>query len=139
MKLRHMTTFFAILAMLGLAACGEEEPEATETPTTEAAPEEAEEATAAAVEEVAAAEPAAAGDGTEAAGGGDLCARAAECCEAFIAGTPGMTAEQACAGVRAAAGTPAADATCQAAIDGWRTGLEASQREVPASCAAAGG
>ena len=47
MKLKHLTTLFAILGTLALLpACEEEAETTTETPTTETAPEPAAEATA---------------------------------------------------------------------------------------------
>lgn len=66
-----------------------------------------------------------------AAGGGGTCGRAAECCSAYLsamgaAGTVDCTMYQ---------NMPAAaEGGCQSAIDGWRSGLQALGREVPAAC-----
>ena len=140
MKLRHLTTLFALVAMLGLTAgCGEEEAD-TETPSAENAPEEANtEDTAEAAEEPAAEE--AQADTADEGGGGTVCERAASCCEAYVgalaANTPGLSVETTCASVRSIAGTPGSDASCQSMIDGWRTGLTTANLDVPGACAAA--
>ncbi len=138
MKPNQLISLIAIVAtMLFATACGEETTE--ETPTTETAPE-AEEQTAPTPEPAQPAQPAQPAAG----GGGSVCERAQTCCEAYVqemnAMNPagGMTAEQTCAGIAAARqmGGPTADTTCQSTIDGFRTGLTAAQRTVPASCAA---
>jgi hypothetical protein len=73
------------------------------------------------------------GDGTAApaAGGGGVCGRAAECCSAYLtemgaAGTVDCSMYNGMAGV--------AEVGCQSAIDGWRSGLQAMGRTVPAAC-----
>jgi hypothetical protein len=142
MKLMHWTTFLALLAMLGLTAgCEEEAAEETETPAAEAAPEEAQEAVEEAVEEAeqAAEEMAEETAGEEAAGGGDgVCGRAAACCEAYVnalsANQPGLSVETTCASVQNLQNSPGGDSACQNAINGWRTGLQAAQMEVPGPC-----
>ena len=142
MKLNHMTTIIAILASLLLAtACEEEAAETTEeTPSAEtpAAEEESTEEQPAA-EEPAAEQPAAQAEGEGGGAGDSVCGRAVTCCEAYVnavsATTPGVTAETACAGVRQAGNAPGGDATCTAAISGWRQSLTALNQTVPASCA----
>lgn len=141
MKLHPLITLLSILtALFVVSACHEEEESTAETPAAETAPEAqegtVEEAPAAPTEP--AAQPAQADQAAPAAGG--VCARAQSCCEAYVqtvaGNTPGLTVDTACAAVRQATG-PGADVTCQAAIDGWRQALTASQQTVPESCAAA--
>jgi hypothetical protein len=84
-----------------------------------------------------------------AAGGGGVCGRATDCCNAYvdaIQGAQGNIAAQAMAGsieqVRQQCGTYAslgsmgvsAEPGCQSAIDGYRTGLGAIGVTVPAAC-----
>ncbi|MEC7524579.1 MAG: hypothetical protein VYE22_32165 [Myxococcota bacterium] len=141
MKLTHWTTLFAIIAMLGFVTACEEEAESTETPATEAPPEEAAEEAEEAAEEMAEEAEEAADEMAEGAeGGDDACSRARACCTAFVeasnSATPGaVSAETACAGVQNLQGA-AAEAACNAAIDGWRQSLTAMNAEVPDSCAA---
>ncbi len=108
--------FLTVLACLALAACGAEESETTTTSAAEPT-----------------AEPAAGGGG-----GGSPCARARDCCNAYVdaMATPGVTAEQTCAGIAAAesAGGPGVDTSCTTMITGWRTSLSAMGRDVPAAC-----
>ncbi|MCC6874995.1 MAG: hypothetical protein IT378_11875 [Sandaracinaceae bacterium] len=80
------------------------------------------------------AEPAAGGGGGG--GGGGVCGRAADCCRAYVQAMGGVAAM---AAVEASCGNysnmPAgSDTGCQAAIDGWRSGLTAMSREVPSAC-----
>ncbi len=108
--------FLTVFACLALAACGAEESETTTTSAAEPT-----------------AEPAAGGGG-----GGSPCARARDCCNAYVdaMATPGVTAEQTCAGIAAAesAGGPGVDTSCTTMITGWRTSLSAMGRDVPAAC-----
>jgi len=144
MKLEHLTVVLAVLATLAFAGgCDKDaEAETTETPAADTPPEETAEAPEA--EETAQpaeqAEPAAEAEGES--GGGSVCERAQSCCEAYVnavAGdTPSVSVESTCGAVQNAQG-PAADATCQAAIDGWRTSLQAAQRDVPSACQGEGG
>jgi hypothetical protein len=82
-------------------------------------------------------------------GGGGVCGRATDCCNAYvdaIQGAQGNIAAQAMAGsieqVRQQCGTyaslggmgPSAEPGCQSAIDGYRTGLGAIGVTVPAAC-----
>jgi hypothetical protein len=110
--------FLTVFACLALAACGAEESETTTTSAAEPT-----------------AEPAAGGGGG---GGGSPCARARDCCNAYVdaMATPGVTAEQTCAGIAAAesAGGPGVDTSCTTMITGWRTSLSAMGRDVPAAC-----
>jgi hypothetical protein len=83
-----------------------------------------------------------------AAGGGGVCGRATDCCNAYvdaIQNAQGNVAAQAMAGsidqVRQQCGTYAslgamagAEPGCQSAIDGYRTGLGAIGVTVPAAC-----
>ena len=69
--------------------------------------------------------------GAAAAGGGDLCARAADCCEAYVEAMGTGSADQMCAGMRTA-GVP--ESSCQTSIDGYRTGLQAMNKTVPSAC-----
>lgn len=84
-----------------------------------------------------------------AAGGGGVCGRATDCCNAYvdaITNAQGNVAAQAMAGsmeqVRQQCGTyatlggmgPSAEPGCQSAIDGYRTGLGAIGVTVPAAC-----
>ncbi|MEZ4336974.1 MAG: hypothetical protein R3B82_10130 [Sandaracinaceae bacterium] len=114
-----------LAASLSLLACGGEEETAEETPTTAAPADEAP------------ADEAPADEGGGGGGGGSACERARDCCNAYVdavaANTPGVTAATACAGVQNATG-PGADATCNAAISGWRTSLQAMSHDVPSSC-----
>lgn len=140
MKLNHLTTIIAILSALFFVACGEEQSDTTPSAETQPAQEESTEESPAAepAAEAPAEEPAQA-EGEGAGGGGSLCERAVSCCEAYVsavaATTPGVTADTACAGVRQAGGVPGGDATCTAAIAGWRQSLTALNQTVPASCA----
>lgn len=142
MKLTHWITLMALLAMGGLVVgCEEEAAEETETPAAETAPEEAEEAVEEAMEEAeeASEEMAEETGGEEAAGGGDgVCGQAVACCEAYVnamgANTPGLSVETTCSSVQNLQGSPGGDDACQQAIDGWRTGLEAAQMDVPGPC-----
>ena len=118
----------ALIASLG---CGSEaeEPAAT-APAAPAADEPAGTAPAAAP--------------TPAEAGGAICARAAECCtayvEAMVAAVPtasaNMNVQATCAAVRQAASSGAAGvAVCQAAIQSWREGLASLEGvTVPAAC-----
>lgn len=104
------------LAMVGCGG-GSEEPAAAEAPAAAAT-----------------AAPAAGGGG-----GGGVCARAAECCAAYIeamgAGTPGMNADQVCAGVRQAGTAGAAgEPACTAAVNAWKQSLQAMSKPIPAAC-----
>ncbi len=144
MKLNHLTTIIAILASLLLVtACEEEEAETTEeTPSAETSPaaeESTEEQPAAEEAAEPAAEQPAQAEGEGGGAGDSVCGRAVTCCEAYVnavaATTPGVTAETACAGVRQAGNAPGGDATCTAAIAGWRQSLTALNQTVPASCA----
>jgi hypothetical protein len=133
MTLKHLTTLLAILATMLFVACGGEEAAETTETTTETEP------AAEAETDEPAAEPAAA---EPAAGGGGVCDRAQRCCEGYVSemtamGTPGISAEQACAGIAGARAAGAAgEASCTTMINGWRQGLEAAQRTVPSDCAA---
>jgi hypothetical protein len=69
---------------------------------------------------------------TSASGGGGVCGRAQDCCNAYheAMGTGGQ-AGTACIYNTMPAGS---DMGCQSAIDGFRAGLSALGRDVPASC-----
>jgi hypothetical protein len=72
-------------------------------------------------------------------GGGDhVCSRAAQCCEDYVnamGGGPAMAAvQQSCGNYRNLASTPGSEMGCTSAIGGWRAGLQAMNRTVPASC-----
>lgn len=68
-------------------------------------------------------------------GGGGVCDRAADCCTAYVEemGAAAAGVSSTCGNYRSMAGGPA-EAGCQSAIDGWRSGLEAMGRTVPAAC-----
>lgn len=111
-----MKRLFLIASMsLALMACGSEEESNTETPT-------------------AAADPAPADQGGG--GGGSPCARARDCCNAYVTAMgAGVTTDQACAGIAGAEAAGAAgEASCTSMISGWRQSLTAMSRDVPASC-----
>ncbi len=81
--------------------------------------------------------PAAAAPG--AGGGGGVCGRAADCCVAYIeamgGAAAGMNADQVCASVRqAGASGAAAEPGCTAAVNGWKQGLTAMNKPIPAAC-----
>lgn len=118
----------ALTLSFGLVACGgEEEAESSEqssaeTPTADSPPAEEEEE---AEEE-------------SGGGGGDACERARDCCAAYVeavgGSVPGISAETTCASVANLNG-PGATATCEAAIQGWRTATEANPAvDTLASC-----
>lgn len=111
---RALITAFVTVLTLSLAACGSEESSASTTESTTSAP------------------PAAQGGG----GGGSPCARARECCDAYVELVGGGVAGQACAGIDAAeqAGGAAADMSCNQMISSWRTAFTSMSRDVPASC-----
>lgn len=137
--LKNITFMLALLATLGLVGgCGEESDAEEETPAADTPPAEE---TAEAEEAEPAAEEAPAEEAADEGGGDDsVCGRAQACCEAYVnalsANTPGLSVETTCASLQQLQGTPAADTSCQSAIDGWRQGLEAAQMEVPSDCAA---
>ena len=60
---------------------------------------------------------------------GEACARAVECCEAYAAAMPNVSADSACAGARE--DDPAA---CARMRRGWRAALE-QMGDVPGACA----
>ncbi|MGF1469713.1 MAG: hypothetical protein ACFCGT_26615 [Sandaracinaceae bacterium] len=155
--MKHLSIMIALLAMgLSVVACGGNDEGATEETTTaesppseevEAAEEAAAEAEEPAEEAMAEAEEPAEEPGAEAeepsaegeAGAeGGACGQAVACCEAYIevmGATTGVTAEQACAGVRQAStmGEQGA-AACNAAVQGWRQALTAAQHDIPGAC-----
>lgn len=72
---------------------------------------------------------------TPTAGGSANCDRARRCCAAYVEAM-GQQAMQAtiCGAVDQAAGSPMADTVCLSQISGWRSGLTAMQKTVPADC-----
>lgn len=69
--------------------------------------------------------------------GGSPCDAAAKCCEAYVGALGGaVSAEQACAGIKAAAQAgPQGEQSCNTMVAGWRTALNAAQKPIPAACA----
>lgn len=72
-------------------------------------------------------------------GGGGVCGKAADCCAAYIeamgGAAAGMNPDQVCAGVRQAGASGAAgEPGCTAAINGWKQGLQAMNKPIPAAC-----
>jgi hypothetical protein len=67
---------------------------------------------------------------------GDVCARAEECCRAYVAamGPAGAAAASSCDAMHTTIGMAAAAPGCQSAIEGWRAGLTAMSQPVPPSC-----
>jgi len=69
---------------------------------------------------------------------GNVCARAAECCEAYIgemgAAAAGLSVESTCANYRNLASVAGSETGCQSAIDGYRSGLTAMNKTVPSAC-----
>lgn len=78
------------------------------------------------------------GGDTAAAPSGNVCTRAAECCEQYIsamgAAAAGLSVETTCAGYRNLASVAGSETGCQSAIDGYRSGLSALGHTVPAAC-----
>lgn len=66
-------------------------------------------------------------------GGGGVCARATECCQAYIAAMPAAAGGTNCTLYGTLAGGPG-ESGCQSAIDGFRSGLTALGQAVPAAC-----
>ncbi len=124
-----MKRLFLIASMtMALMACGSEEESGTEPSATAAAPDESP-----------AADPAPAADepaGDEGGGGGSPCARARDCCNAYVSAMgAGVTTDQACAGIAGAEAAGAAgEASCNQMISSWRQSLTAMNRDVPAAC-----
>ena len=139
MKLKHVAMILGVISMfLFMGGCGDDESAADETTGETADNPPADEGSG----DEGAAETGGdeAAGGEEAAGGGSICSRARECCNAYVGALPtggGITAETACAGVAQVENTPMADTACQNLINGWRQSLEALPNvEVPAACAA---
>jgi hypothetical protein len=112
-----------VAAMLGLAACGSSEVETAPEPAA-AAPEAPPAAPAA---------PAAPAVPQASA----LCARAAECCNAYVAAMPGGAesgAGAACEALGRITAGDAAESTCQASIDGYRQSMSALGATIPPVC-----
>jgi hypothetical protein len=65
--------------------------------------------------------------------GGGVCARAQECCNAYHEAM-GTAAQGGSACAAYANVPPSGEFGCQSAIDGFRSGLTALSREVPAAC-----
>lgn len=132
---RNMVSFLMVLVVTAAVGCSQEEPEEAAEPVAEPpAAEPAAEATPTA------AEPAAAVPS----GGSGVCAKAAECCSAYLEAiktTPagasaGAQAEASCEAMRQAAQAgPAGESGCTQAIAGWRQGLTNLNVAVPAACA----
>lgn len=120
----------AFLCSMLATACGSEE--SSDTPATNTEPSTADEAPAAESPAPAAEQPAAGGGG-----GGSVCSRARDCCNAYVDAMGGAAiAGSACTGIDAAeqAGGPAADTSCNQMISSWRQSLTAMNRAVPAAC-----
>lgn len=74
-------------------------------------------------------------DGTiGAATGGDVCGRAAACCQAYVQalGPAGASASGACAAYTS--GAPGMEATCQQGISTYAQSIQALGQPVPAAC-----
>lgn len=68
-----------------------------------------------------------------AAGGGGVCQRATDCCNAYVQAMGAAAAGTNCSLYGTMGGGPA-EAGCQSAIDGFRSGLTAMGQTVPAAC-----
>lgn len=115
--MRFIARLVITAAMLGLVACGSSEAETAPEPE--------------------AVQPAAPPTEPAAPQASALCARAAECCNAYVAAMPGGAesgAGAACEALgRLAAGTDA-ESNCQASIDGYRQSMSALGATIPAAC-----
>jgi hypothetical protein len=110
MKIKHVIIAVGLAGLLAIGGCGgEEEAESSSGGT--------------------AAEPAAGGGGG---GGGGSCSRIAECCRAYIDAMGGSVPASTCDAYNNVANLQ--DSVCDQTIAGYRSGLTAMQKTVPAAC-----
>lgn len=107
MKIKHILAAVCVVGLLAIGGCGgEEEAESTSGGTT--------------------AEPAGGG------GGGGSCSRIADCCRAYVSAMGASVPASTCDAYNNVAGMQ--DSVCDQSMAGYRSGLTAMQKEVPAAC-----
>ncbi|MGE0787875.1 MAG: hypothetical protein AB7S26_19530 [Sandaracinaceae bacterium] len=114
-NLFQVVLFLAMTGLMGLiGGCGSEESDTTEaTETTETSDDTADEA-------------------PSGGGGGGACSRIAACCRAYVEAMGGSVPANTCDAYNQVQGMP--ETSCEQTIAGYRTGLSAMQKAIPADC-----